>query len=275
MNEISKNITILKSVVYISIKNKKLLKFLIYFTKIGNIPPQGKIFQLTFNESNILFCVPKNHLELAEAILHFQKSDTDCKEIIKYFDISRKIIFKKRFLDLGANQGLYSLALKKNNFDTLSVEGNHELANVLKINYLLNGYTSEVDVLEKWVIPNLDSNYYKHESDFSLTNSVKSFGQNEILNKITLAQLLLEFKPSLVKLDLEGLDTEIILTIKPQDFESVIYLVIEQGGKEINDSKVEDHLKSLGFHKRLTTNLQGELVISKISGLTNEHYTRV
>ena len=38
---------------------------------------------------------------------------------------------------------------------------------------------------------------------------------------------------------------------------------------QINDSKVEDHLKSLGFHKRLTTNLQGELVISKISGLTN------
>ena len=166
------------------------------------------------------------------------------------------------------------MALRLNGFNVLSVEGNHELANLIRINYLLNGCTSDADVLEKWVTPNIDSTYFKHESDFSLTNSVKNFGQNEILNKITLAQLLLEFKPSLVKLDLEGLDTEIMLTIKPQDFESVIYLVIEQGGKEINDSKVEDHLKRLGFHKRLTTNLQGELVISKISGLTNEHYTR-
>jgi FkbM family methyltransferase len=275
MNEISKKYNYFKSVVYLSIKNKKLLKFLIYFTKIGNIPLQGKIFQLTFNESNILFYVPKNHLELAEAILHFQKSDTDCKEIIKYFDISRKIIFKKRFLDLGANQGLYSLALKKNNFDTLSVEGNHELANVLKINYLLNGYTSEVDVLEKWVIPNLDSNYYKHESDFSLTNSVKNFGQNKIFNKITLAQLLFEFKPSLVKLDLEGLDSEIILSTKYRDYEGVVYIVIEQDINDVNVSNVEDHLKSMGFLKSLTTNLQGELVVSRIAGLTNVHYVRI
>jgi FkbM family methyltransferase len=271
----SKLINSFKSKAYTGMRGKKSLKFLTYFTKVGSIPTQGKIFKLVFNEKPIFFYVPKNHLELAEAILHFEKSDTDCKEIIKYFAKNHKIISKKDFLDLGANQGLYSLALRLNEFNVLSVEGNHELANLIRINYLLNGCTSEADVLEKWVTPNIDSTYFKHESDFSLTNSVKTFGQNKILNKITLAQLLLEFKPSLVKLDLEGLDTEIMLTIKPQDFESVIYLVIEQGGKETNDSKVEDHLKSLGFHKRLTTNLQGELVVSRIAGLTNVHYTRI
>ena len=275
MTKTSKIYNNFKSKIYIVTRNKKSLKFLTYFTKIGNISSQGKIFKLDFNGKNIIFYVPKNHLELAEAILHFKKSSTDCTEIIKYFDKNNKVIPKRHFLDLGANQGLFSLALKKNGFKTLSVEGNHELANVLRINYLLNGYTSEENVLEKWVTPNIDSNYFKHESDFSLTNSVKNFGQNKIFNKITLTELLLVFKPSLVKLDLEGLDSEIILSTKPIDFESVVYLVIEQEINDLNSNKVESYMKSMSFLRSLTTNLHGKLVVSSVTGLTNIHYTRI
>ena len=140
---------------------------------------------------------------------------------------------------------------------------------------MLNGYTSEENVLEKWVTPSIDSNYFKHESDFSLTNSVKNFGQNKIFNKITLTELLLVFKPSLVKLDLEGLDSEIILSTKPIDFESVVYLVIEQEINDLNSNKVESYMKSMSFLRSLTTNLHGKLVVSSVTGLTNIHYTRI
>jgi len=261
--------------VYKGAKTNKSLKLLTHFTKIGNIPLQGRVFPLTFNEKNIFFYVPKNHLELAEAILHFEKSDTDCKEIIKYFEKNHKVVSSRRFLDVGANQGLYSLALRKENFDTLSVEGNHELANVIKINYLLNSYTSAAAVLEMWVTPNIESNYFKHEADFSLTNSVKKFGKTEILNKITLGELLSEFNPSVVKLDLEGLDSEVILSIKSKDFKNVDYLVIEQESDDLNSNKVTDHMKSLGMLNSLSTNLQGVLVDLKMTGLINRHYTRV
>jgi FkbM family methyltransferase len=261
--------------VYKGAKTNKSLKLLTHFTKIGNIPLQGRVFPLTFNEKNIFFYVPKNHLELAEAILHFEKSDTDCKEIIKYFEKNHKVVASRRFLDVGANQGLYSVALRKENFDTLSVEGNHELVNVIKINYLLNGYTTAAAVLEMWVTPNIESNYFKHEADFSLTNAVKKFGQTEILNKITLGELLSEFNPSVVKLDLEGLDSEVILSIKSKDFKNVDYLVIEQESDDLNSNKVTDHMKSIGMFNSLSTNLQGVLVDSKMTGLINRHYTRV
>ena len=275
MNRISKKYNNFKGKVYTSTKNKKLLRFLIYFTKIGNIPLQGKIFQMAFNGKKILFYVPKNHLELSEAILHFEKSDIDCKEIIKYYEKNHKVVSGRRFLDVGANQGLYSLALKKENFDTLSVEGNHELANVIKINYLLNGYTTAADVLEMWCTPNIESNYFKHESDFSLTNSVQNFGENEIFNKITLEELILKFKPSVIKLDLEGLDSKIILSVKPKYFKNVDYLLIEQDSDDLNRTEVIDHIKSMGFFNSLATNLHGELVDFKSTSLTNRHYTRV
>jgi FkbM family methyltransferase len=275
MSKTSRIIKNFRNKVYKGARTKKSLKLLTYFTKVGNIPLQGKILPLTFNEKNIFFYVPKNHLELAEAILHFEKSDTDCKEIIKYFEKNHKVVSSRRFLDVGANQGLYSLALRKHNFDTLSVEGNHELANLIKINYLLNNYTTAADVLEMWVTPNIESNYFKHESDFSLTNSVKNFGQTEILNKITLGELLLEFNPSVVKLDLEGLDSEVILSITSKDFKNVDYLVIEQKSDDLNSNKVKDHMKSMGLHNSLSTNLQGALVDLKTTGLINCHYTRV
>ena len=275
MSKTSRIINNFRNNVYKSARTKKSLKLLTYFTKIGNIPLQGRVFPLTFNEKNILFYVPKNHLELAEAILHFEKSDTDCKEIIKYFEKNHKGVSRRRFLDVGANQGLYSLALRKENFDTLSVEGNHELANIIKINYLLNGYTTAAAVLEIWVTPNIESNYFKHESDFSLTNSVKNFGQTVILNKISLGELLLEYNPSVVKLDLEGLDSEVILSVKSKDFKNVDYLVIEQESDDLNSNKVKDHMKSMGMLNTLSTNLQGELVDLKTTGLINRHYSRV
>ena len=90
MSKTSRILNNFRNKAYKIARTKKSLKLLTYFTNIGNIPLQGKIFPITFNETNILFYVPKNHLELAEAILHFEKSDTECKEIIKYYEKNQK-----------------------------------------------------------------------------------------------------------------------------------------------------------------------------------------
>ena len=264
-----------KSKLYIKVRNQKSLEFLKYLTKVGHIPSQGKIFELAFNERKILMYVPKIHLELAEAIIHFKSVSTDCEKIIEYFEKNSEVLLSRRFLDVGANQGLYTLALRTNSFDTLSVEGNHELANIIRINILLNESKTKSDVKNLWVTLDVKANYFKHESDFSLTNSVKKFGENEIFNKVTLVSLIREFNPSIVKLDLEGLDSEVILSIKTEDFINVDYLVIEQNNDDLITNKVEAHMKSMGFIKSLASNMLGELVDLKKPGLNNSHYTRI
>ena len=88
-------------------------------------------------------------------------------------------------------------------------------------------------------------------------------------------ELILKFKPSVVKLDLEGLDSKIILSVKPKYFKNVDYLLIEQDSDDLNRTEVVDHIKSMGFFNSLATNLQGELVDLKATSLTNRHYTRV
>ena len=70
------------------------------------------------------------------------------------------------------------------------------------------------------------------------------------------------------------MDSDVILSVKVEDFRNVKYLVIEQNENDSNSKKVSTHLERMGFIKSLATNLLGELVDLNNPGLKNYHYTR-
>jgi FkbM family methyltransferase len=215
--------------------------------------------------------IPREHPEIAESILFHKFKDLDTIEVINYFESNYPENKKKLFLDLGANFGYWSLILAKHGFDAYAVEGSEEISKVGKINFILNNLHSE-NYIESWVVPRKDKKYFKHESDFSFTNHLSENGIERIRNVTTLDELLKKHEPSVIKMDLEGFDAEILLNTDLHFITKLSYLVIEVENGSNQSSLIENHLLGQGFTLRKKIGVDGKEIKDSKKILANFHF---
>lgn len=228
---------------------------------------------VVFFESFKLY-IPIERKEFAESLLFHRFNDPDTREIITAFNLE-KIEKDKEviFLDLGASYGYWSLFLSRNGFIPIAVEGSSQVAKVGKINFILNDLPAE-NYLEKWVIPKDEKTYFKHETNFSFTNHLSTTGNELLKNTCTLSDLISTYKPTLLKLDLEGLDTTVLLHTEEGLLTQLTYIVVEIENGSYEAQNVKDFLFNLGFNLRKVFSVQGEMIEDQSRALVNMHFTK-
>jgi FkbM family methyltransferase len=228
---------------------------------------------VVFFESFKLY-IPIERKEFAESLLFHRFNDPDTREIITAFNLE-KIEKDKEviFLDLGASYGYWSLFLSRNGFIPIAVEGSSQVAKVGKINFILNDLPVE-NYLEKWVIPKDEKTYFKHETNFSFTNHLSTTGNELLKNTCTLSDLISTYKPTLLKLDLEGLDTTVLLHTEEGLLTQLTYIVVEIENGSYEAQNVKDFLFNLGFNLRKVFSVQGEMIEDQSRALVNMHFTK-
>ena len=199
-------------------------------------------------------------------------NDPDTLEIIETFN-KQKIEGNNKliFLDLGASYGYWSIFLSRNGFDSIAVEGSSEVAMVGKINFILNDMPVE-NYLEKWVIPQDKMTYFKHETNFSFTNHVSTTGNEVLKDTCTLSELISIYKPTLLKLDLEGLDTAVLLQTDKSLLSQLSYIVVEVENGSDEAKEVKEFFFKLGFELRKVFSINGKIVNDQSKVLANMHF---
>jgi len=251
------------------------------FSQIGVIPPEGKIFFVENFDGKkldkVFFFVPSRYRELAEAIVHFRYSVFELKSVIDYLNYElEKSVSKIVFLDVGANQGLYSIFFLQNGFRSIACEGNHDTVSILKINYLLNGH-SEKDVIDKWVVPSLNSSYTYLNSESQLTNGLAMTqiqSNHDDKSMVTLNYLLEEFHPRVLKIDIEGLDVDLLLSAERASLAYVDYLIIELEFGSGPAKMLYQFLEECNFKLFREFDLNSNIIKTVNSGVGNAHFVK-
>jgi FkbM family methyltransferase len=163
------------------------------------------------------------------------------------------------------------LVLAKHGFDSFAIEGSAAVAKIGKINFILNDLPFE-NYIESWVVPSKDKKYFKHESDFSFTNHLSESGNEQINNVCLLSELLIKFNPAIIKLDLEGLDSTVLLNADVDLVSKLKYIVIEIEDGSIQSKLIEDHLFGLDFILKKKIGIDGKEVKNTRNLLTNFHF---
>jgi FkbM family methyltransferase len=216
--------------------------------------------------------IPLERKEFAESLLFHRFDDPDTLEIIETFNKQEiKGNNKLMFLDLGASYGYWSLFLSRNGFTSIAVEGSSEVAMVGKINFILNGMPVE-NYLEKWVIPQDKRTYFKHETNFSFTNHVSTTGNEVLKDTCTLSELISTYKPTLLKLDLEGLDTAVLLHTDESLLGQLSYIVVEVNNGSDEAEEVKEFFFKLGFELRKVYSIHGKIINDQSRVLANMHF---
>ncbi len=172
---------------------------------------------------------------------------------------------------MGASYGYWSLLLSNHGFIPIAIDGSSEVSKVGKINFILNGIPPE-NYLEKWIIPVKGHTYYKHESSFSFTNHINLLGTDAIRNTCTLNELLDMYKPSLIKLDLEGLDFSILINTEVRLLQNIKYIVIEVQNFSDESLLIKEFLVKQGFALLKTIGLDGTILTNDESVIANLHF---
>ena len=260
-----------RSVIYKYVKQNGYLKFLYRFTRVGRLMRGHSGGGVVFFESFNLY-IPTDRKEFAESLLFHNFNDPDTLEIIKTFNIKKternsKVIF----LDLGASYGYWSLFLSRNGFIPIAVEGSTDVAKIGKINFILNNLPVE-NYLEKWVVPKDERTYYKHETDFSFTNHISTTGSESLNNTCTLSDLISSYTPTVLKLDLEGLDSTVLLHTESNLLIQLSYIVVEIENGSYEAEKVKEFLFKLGFKLSKVFSVQGKILNDQSKVLANMHF---
>jgi FkbM family methyltransferase len=260
---------LVKAILYKLINKYEVLNFFNIFSKIGLIPAEGRIFHI----QNQKFFIPANRRELAEALFNIDPELKALEMIKTHFQ--KKGLGPLIFLDLGASQGIYSVLMKNGGWEVYAVEGMECTYDLLKINFALNEIPIQC-ALNYWVVSDISRQYFVSKSNFSLTNSVSEIDNKELaINITTLNSLLFKYRPNVLKIDLEGMDSKVILTANLESLEFVDYLIIElQYGSAIF-SEVISHLRALNFENYINFSLDGTLSRQNEIKIVNSHFRRI
>lgn len=114
---------------------------------------------------------------------------------------------KGTFLDIGANLGYYSAVLSKYFDIIVAVEVNEKLIHILRKNIPKNS-----KIINKAVVGDITKNYvFEERSESNLGKvSESTAGRTDKINVISFDEILLEYRPSMIKMDIEGSEYEII-----------------------------------------------------------------
>ena len=93
-------------------------------------------------------------------------------------------------------------------------------------------------------------------------------------NTCTLSDLISTYKPTLLKLDLEGLDTTVLLHTEEGLLTQLTYIVVEIENGSYEAQNVKDFLFNLGFNLRKVFSVQGEMIEDQSRALVNMHFTK-
>jgi FkbM family methyltransferase len=258
---------------YKIVKQNDSLKFLFRFTRVGRLmsgyPGGGVVFF-----ENFKLYIPLDREEFAESLLFHGFNDPDTLEIIRTFNSQKTASDKKFiFLDLGASYGYWSLFLSRYGFIPIAVEGSSEVAKVGKINFILNSLPIE-NYLEFWVIPKNEKTYFKHETKFSFTNHLSTTGSEVLANTCTLSDLISDHEPTLLKLDLEGVDIAVLLSTEKELLAKLTYIVIEVENGSDGAEEIKEFLSELGFERRKVFSVQGKVINGQSRTLANMHFVK-
>ena len=160
------------------------------------------------------------------------------------------------FIDIGANQGLYSLVASKNEKiqKVFCVEPSLKTIKILKSNLLKN------QVLDFEIIPFAISdkegraslkNFENHSGKSTLLESNQEFDNTEKIDSIThlnLEKLIISSNNLFIKIDVEGLEEIVINEVsKCSFFKNVKHIFYEVNEGWINHELIVKKLKNHGF----------------------------
>ena len=247
----------MRSHLYLLVKRLRLINLLKRFTKVGKFTPEIIIF----NQNNLYYALPSGHSELVESLIYFEFESKDLS-LIQEFARHRGC---ETFLDIGANIGEFSIGMSHVAQRIIAVEGNPQLSKCLKVSNILNG--GQITVLNQWVVPH---NQYGFSPNFtgnllttSLVPTLDQSSQDQI-TCVTLSDLLGEFEPSMLKIDIEGLDIDVVLNTEKIYFRTVDYLVLEVFSDSSQIEALMSHLNLAGFEFVHAVNLvKGEITIDE------------
>jgi len=160
---------------------------------------------------------------------------------------SRK--FRGLAIDLGANLGLHSIVLSRLGYQVVAYEPDKKHFLRLQENLKLNS-VEDVVVMEA-AVGTKDGNQdfirvIENTTGSHLVGSSGKVPYGEV--EVTRVQVInfrriIDLKPSIIKIDVEGYEANLILQLEEEDFESTSY-VLEVGNKE-NAHQIFEHLKNL------------------------------
>jgi FkbM family methyltransferase len=157
-------------------------------------------------------------------------------------------------IDLGANIGLHSIVLSKLGYEVLAVEPDPEHVKQIKTNLLVNEVQS-VKILEKAVSYKTGfAEFIRVEGNTTGSHLAGSQGKNPYgalrkfqVETVAISELLtLHPATSLVKMDVEGYEAELICSLESNFFNSIDFL-LEVGSYESADL-IYAYLKRQDFY---------------------------
>jgi len=160
------------------------------------------------------------------------------------------------FIDIGANQGLYSLIASKNNNNrkVFCIEPSERTIKILRSNLTVNKINN-VEIIP-YAINNKEGkallkNFNNHSGKSTLLESNKEFDNVEEIQSInhkSLEKMIISSNNIFVKIDVEGLEEIVINEIsKCNFFNNVNFIFYEVNENWINEKSIMKKLKDLGF----------------------------
>jgi FkbM family methyltransferase len=177
------------------------------------------------------------------------------------------------FIDIGANQGLYSILASKNKMieGVVAFEPSPSTAELLNINFEINK-ASEYQVIQK-AISNQNGSFSLNAVDgHSGKNSLREINNStsvkiETINHTKLEKLIPPHTNYVIKIDVEGHENVVINElVKCAFFKNVSSIFCEIDEEWIDVKKIKEQLKAFGFtkFKKVGTNkVHYDLLISK------------
>ena len=178
-----------------------------------------------------------------------------------YWDRLTKINSEFLFINIGANQGLYTICASRNpnNFMSYAFEPVSDTFNLLRKNIELNQLTSKCTLVNKAISDKCAITEISVKSNHSGAASLAQ--QNELYqdanNKIRVETIdgikletLVEQKnlPIVVKIDVEGWELTVIKQLMDiPSVEKISEVFYEVDEKWVNPKEIEDALSSVGF----------------------------
>jgi len=182
-------------------------------------------------------------------------------------DFIKKINYKFYFLDIGANQGIYSLLAAKNLYcdQVYSFEPTPETFELLEENIYINRFQKKIIPYQVVICDKKGqlelSTYQNHSGGSSITPRVnkKNFMKKILVNSFTRYELnklnFKEFIPIIIKIDTEGSEPQIINELVNTNFiKGVRHIFFECNDNYTNYEQMKKVLQKSGFNYFKKTN---------------------
>lgn len=187
------------------------------------------------------------------------------------------------FVDAGANIGSYSiLASAEIGATSYSFEPVEETFNQFQQNINVNNISSKVNCFQIGLASKPGELIFTDEQDSSMNHVLTSNNSSKNAKRVevsTLDSILKNYSPSLLKIDVEGFELEVLNgALETLNKQSLKAIIIELNGSGKNygfsDEEINSKLLSLGFNSYTYNPFERKLIAARLNDFDNLIFIR-